>query len=112
MSMSGSFQQMRENFDSQFEAAGEDRYLYRCNQKHEPIPVTAEERERLVHQYIWRIRLILGGMMAVLAAFWGLIFWWMVTKGNKLPDAAMYVGTTAIAVVAIASLYWVRGSPA
>jgi hypothetical protein len=111
-SVGSSVQQMRESFEAQFEASGNGKYIYRRGQKGEAIPVTAEERDRFIQRYVRRIWLILGGMMAVLAAFWGAVFWWMVGRGNDLPNSAMYVGTGVIAVVSIALMYWIRGAPA
>lgn len=103
---------MRESFEAQFEASGENRYLYRRNQKGEPIPVTADERERFIRQYVRRIWFVMGGMMAILLAFWGLVICWMVSIGRDFPDVAMYVGTAVIAAVASALMYWIRGAPA
>jgi hypothetical protein len=112
MGLRGSVQQMRENFEAQFEAAGGDRYLYRRGQKGEPIPVSAEERTQFIKQYIRAVWSILFGMMGVLAVFWGLIFWWMVEKDRDLPAPVTYGGTGAILIVAIACMYWVRAEPA
>jgi len=112
MGMSNSVQQMRENFEAQFEAAGEDRFLYRRNQKGEPIPISADERECFIRQYVRHIWFVLGGMMTVLAAFWGLVIWWTVSADKDFPDITMYVGTATIAVAAIALMYWVRNAPA
>ena len=105
MSLSSSVDTMRESFEAQFEAAGEDKYLYRRNQKGEAIPVTAEERARFIRQYVRRIWLIMGGMMAILLAFWGLVIWWVVSTGRDFPDVTMYVGSAVIAVAAIMPIY-------
>jgi hypothetical protein len=112
MGMGNSVQQMRENFEAQFEVEGENRFLYRRNQKGEPIPISAEERERFIREYVRRIWFVLGGMMTVLAAFWGLVIWWTVSTDEDFPDVTMYVGTAAIAVGAIALMYWLRSAPA
>jgi len=105
-------QQMRENFEAQFEVAGETGYLYRHNQKGEAIPVTAEDRDRFISQYVRRIRLILGSMMVVLLGFFGVVVWRAVATDSELSDVLIYVGIGAITVVAIGLMYWVRGAPA
>src|SRR2546423_7487209 len=105
MSLDGSIQQLRENFEAQFEVAGEGRSVYRRNQKGEPIPVTAEERGRFIRQYGRRIWFIIGGMMAALLAFGGVVIWLTVMSNGELPDVLLYVGIGAIAVVAIALMY-------
>jgi hypothetical protein len=107
-----STQQLRETFEAQFEAAGEERYLYRRNQKGEPIPVTAEERDRFVREFGWRIRLVMGGMIVGLLGFWGVLIWWTVSRQEDLPRARMYAGTIIIAVAVTGLMYWVRGAPA
>jgi hypothetical protein len=84
-----STQQLRETFEAQFEAAGEERYLYRRNQKGEPIPVTAEERDRFVREFGWRIRLVMGGMIVGLLGFCGVLIWWTVSRQEDLPRARM-----------------------
>jgi hypothetical protein len=110
--MAGSVQRLRENFEAQFEAAGEGRYFYRRNQKGEPIPVSAEERERFVRQYVKRIWLVLSGMMAVLFAFMVLFVWLTVATNSELSDVQLYLGIGVISVIAIGLMYWVRGAPA
>ena len=112
MSLGSSVQQMRESFEAQFEAAGEGAFLYRRNQKSEPVPVTADERARFVHQYVRRIWFILWGMMAALPAFVALLIWRTVATNSDLPEVTMYVGIGAIAVVSIGLMYWIRGAPA
>jgi hypothetical protein len=112
MSVGSSVQQMKESFEAQFDDAGENRYLYRRNQKGEAIPVTAEERDRFIRQYVRRIWFILGGMMAVLLVFWGVVIWWTISDSRNFPDTAMYVGTVVIAAVPITLMYWIRGAPA
>lgn len=112
MSMNNSIQKMHENFEAQFEVAADGRYLYRRNQKDEPIPVSADERERFIRQYKSLIRVILGGMMAALVAFFALVIWWTAATKSELPDVPTYIGISAIAIVALTLMYWVRGSPA
>jgi uncharacterized membrane protein YfcA len=107
-----SVQQMRDNFEAQFEAAGENRYVYRLNQKREPIPVTAEERDRFIRQYVRRIWFVLSGMVGVLLAFLGLIIWRTFATNSELSDVQLYIGIGVISVVAICLMYWVRGAPA
>src|SRR5689334_8456091 len=111
MSKRNSVKAMRESFEAQFEVAGEARYLYRKNQKGEPIPVSAEERNRFVRQYASRIRLIMGGMVAGLLGFMGFFLWWTISSrsANQVP---LYVGLIAITAVSIGLMYWVRGAPA
>lgn len=112
MGMGGSVQRMRESFEAQFEVSGENRYLYRRNQKGEPIPVTSGERDRFIRQYVRRIWFILGSMMAVLVAFIGVVIWRAAVTNSEIPDIAIYVGIGAITVAAIGLMYWVRGAPA
>jgi len=103
---------MRESFEAQFEVAGENRYLYRRNQKGEAIPVTEEDRDRFISQYLRRIWVIMGGMMAVLLAFIAVVFWRVAATNSELPDVLIYVGMGGITVVAVGLMYWVRGAPA
>jgi hypothetical protein len=110
--MGGSVQNLRENFEAQFEADGEGRYLYRRNQKGEPIPVSAEERERFIRQYALRIRFIMAGMMVALFASLGLVVWWTVATQSNLSEITLTAVILGIATVAIALMYWVRGAPA
>jgi hypothetical protein len=112
MGMRGSVQNMRVSFEEQFEVVGEDKYLYRRNQKGEPIPVTSEERERFVRQYLRRIWWIMGGMMIVLSVFFGLVIWQTVAADSELSDMLLYAGIIVIATIAVALMYWVRGAPA
>lgn len=112
MSLRSSVRQMRESFEAQFDNAGQDRFLYRRNQQGEQITVTAEERDRFVRQYMRRIWLIMGGMMAVLLLFAGALIWWTIASNSELSDVTLYVGIGAISLVSIALLYWVRGAPA
>jgi hypothetical protein len=112
MTMNNSIQQMHENFEAQFEVGADGRYLYRRNQKGEPIPVSADERERFIRQYKSRIRAIMGGMVAALLASVGLVIWWTVATNSELPDVLLYVGIGAIAIAAIALMYWVQAAPA
>lgn len=103
---------MKASFEEQFEAAGENRYLYRKNQKGEALPVAAEEKERFVRQYVRRIWLIMGGMMAALGVFWGLLIWWTVSTSSDFQEKPSYVGTILIAAIAVVLMIWVRGAPA
>jgi len=112
MSLSGSVDRMRESFEAQFEPAGDNRYLYRRNQKGEPIPVTGEERDRFSRNYLRQIWFILGGMTVALLGFGGLILWWTVWINSELPDVSLYIGLGVITATAIALMYWVRGGPA
>ena len=112
MGISTNVDRMRENFEAQFEPAGEDKYLYRRNQKGPAIPVTTDERERFVRQYVRSIWFIMWGMMVVLLAFWGLAIWWTLSARGDFPDVTMYVGTGVITVGAIVPMYWMRGAPA
>jgi hypothetical protein len=112
MAFNNSWQRLRENFAEQFEPIGENRYLYRRNQKGEPVPVSAEERTRFIDQYNRNIRYVMWGMMSALFAFIGLILWWTVASRSGSPDVALYTGFGAITFVGIAMLYRVRGAPA
>jgi hypothetical protein len=112
MSVRDSVQQMRETFEAQFEDSGHGKYLYRRSQKGEPLPVTVEERERFVRQYVRRIWLIMAGMMITLLAFVGITIWRIIATHSDFPDMLIYVGTAGIAAVAIALMYWIHGAPA
>jgi hypothetical protein len=103
--------QLREAFEAQFELR-DGRYLYRRNQRGEPIPVKPEERERFIRLYIGRVRWILGGMTVAIVAFIALAAWWSVSIGNDLPDGSLFAGLIAISVVAIGAMYFVQGAPA
>jgi hypothetical protein len=103
--------QLREAFEAQFELR-DGRYLYRRNQRGEPIPVNPEERERFIRQYIGRVRWILGGMTVAIVVFTALVAWWSVATGNDLSEMIVFVGLIAIAIVAIAAMYHVQGAPA
>jgi hypothetical protein len=111
MTGGGSIQQLRENFEAQFEAGSDGRYLYRRNQKGEPIPVSADERDRFVRQYIRRIWYIMGGMMVTLVAFVGFVVWWSIAT-HEFSNVLLYIACGAIASVFIGLMYWVRGAPA
>lgn len=112
MSVRGSVDNMRESFAAQFESAGEGKYLYRRNQKGPAIPLTPEERDRFIRQYVRRIWFIMGGMVGILLAFWGVVIWWTLSADGSFSDVAMYVGTAVIAVAAIVPMYRIRGAPA
>lgn len=103
---------MRENFEAQFEPAGDGRYLYRRNQKGESIPVTSEERDRFFRQYILRIRFIMVGMAVGLVGFMGLFLWWTIANYPNVSQVPLYVGLIGITAAAIGLMYWVRGAPA
>jgi hypothetical protein len=112
MGLIGSVDRMRDSFDAQFEVAADGKYLYRRNQKGEPMSVTADERERFIRQYVRRIWFVLLGMMAGLVILWGVIIWWSVSNGVDLPDVALYVSSGVAVVIATVLMYWVRGAPA
>jgi hypothetical protein len=103
---------MRESFEAQFEANGDSGYLYRQNQKGEPIPVTAEERGQFIRQFSRRIGMIMAGLVLGLLVFWGLLIWRTIANGQDLPRMVMNAGTVVIAAVAVALMYWVRSAPA
>jgi MFS family permease len=108
----GSWQQLRENFADQFEPLGEDKYLYRRNQKSAPIEVTAVERARFIDQYGRRLRYSMWSMVAGLIVFMGAVVWWTVARNSDLPDLVLYIGIGLITTIAIGYLYWIRGAPA
>lgn len=103
--------QLRETFEAQFELR-EGRFLYRRNQRGEPIPVKPEERDRFIRQYIGRVRWILGGMTVAIVAFTALAVWWSVSIGNDLPEGIFIAGLISISVIAVGAMYFVQGAPA
>ena len=111
MSLRGSIERMKEHFETQFEVAEDGRLLYRRNQKGAPIPVSAQEHDLFVREYLRAIYWIIGGMMAAIVIFVGLAVWWIVATETDLPETWMTIGMISISVAAIASMYWVQAAP-
>ena len=110
--MSSSTDRMREDFEAQFEPLDDGRFLYRRNQRGEPVPVSAQERDDFVRQYVRSIRFVLAGMTGALLLFTAVLIWVSVAAGSDLPEVPMYVGLIAITAVAVGLMYWMKGAPA
>lgn len=111
MKMSGSTRRLREDFEAQFEPSGNGRYLYRRSQRGEPIPVSQQERDAFIHQYLRRVRFILVGMAVALVAFMAAEVAWSVSTNNDDSELRTIAGSLLIAVAAIGAIYWARAAP-
>lgn len=112
MAIGDNIQRMREEFESQFEPAGGNRYLYRRNQKGEPIPVSPEERRRFIDTYARRVRYLLGATVILVMAFIGAAIAWEMSSGIELPEWTILTGALTVTAISIVAMYWARGAPA
>ncbi|WP_028969392.1 hypothetical protein [Sphingomonas sp. URHD0057] len=104
---------MRQRFEWQFEATGEGGYLYRRNWKAAAIPVTAEERDRFIRQYVVRIYIILSVMVVAVTVLLGVLILGTGTGAvAKVPRVQFLAGMVAISLVGTALMLWIYGSPA
>jgi hypothetical protein len=104
---------MRRRFETQFEARDDGGYFYRRNWKGAGIPVTPEERETFVTQYVYRLYLILGAMVvAVSMLLGGLILRTGKGTAAQVPPFEIFGGMVAISLVATGLFQWVYLSPA
>src|SRR4051812_27298857 len=105
-------QRTRQSFEAQFEADGDGRYLYRRNSKGEPIPVTAEERERFVSEYVRRMWLIRIATAVALCVVVGFVLPHSVRPSGVFSDPLFYGALVLIAVPSVAMMYWAGSAPA
>jgi hypothetical protein len=103
--------QAKELFERQFESDG-DHFLYRRSQKGAPIRVSPDERGRFIDEYAGRLRLGSWGMAGGLTLGVALAVWWSLETGFDVPEAAIYIGTGAVAAILMGYILWAWGAPA
>jgi hypothetical protein len=101
---------MREKFAAQFEPHGSG-FVYRKSRFGAPIPVSAEERERFIANYIRQMRYAFWGAVAllILSSFAAVIF--EDATGTEISDAATLIHVVIIVGMLGCLIFWAQHGP-
>jgi hypothetical protein len=105
------YARVKEVFERQFEPEG-DNFLYRFHQKGAPIPVSSAERDRFIEEYARRLKHSTWIIYVGMTLLGGAAILWIFAGGADVPDMAIYVSMSALALIAVYYTIWAGKAPA